>query len=585
MVAARHRWVLRSVESPSPALLAAGETAGLGRAAIAVLAGRGISTEIELGAYLSDPLAGLHDPRLLPDADALRARVAAARTAGRPVVVFGDFDADGLTGLAILTLALRRLGLEVIPYVPSRLDEGHGLSVAAVEAAERAGAALIVTVDTGSSSVDEVALARRRGIDVAITDHHRVPPDPPEAIALVNPHRRDAGYPDRRLSGAGVAFKVAQLLLADEPGGPEAALALADLATIGTVSDIAPIVGENRAIARLGLAVLRAGPRPGLAALVARAGIDPAGVDLEDVAFRIAPRLNAAGRVGSASTAAALLLASEIGEAASQAERLEADNATRRELTRQTLAEVREAVEPGRPAIVHGPWAVGVLGLVAGRLADETGQPAVVGADLGPVVRASCRSGPGVDLAAVLEACGDLLIRHGGHAGAAGLEVASTDWDALRDRLTELLVIPTGPDPRSTLLVDLSLPARAIDYHLVHDLGRLEPFGPGNPDPLVVISGLTVARVRAAEGGHTQLVLRRQPDVLDGIAFGRDDLPGALVVGEAVDVVARLMSRTFGGFESLQLEVRDVATAGVVAGASPTTAEAATTSAAVAGAR
>jgi single-stranded-DNA-specific exonuclease len=559
----RYRWVLQAGPTPSPALLALAAEAGLGPRATTILAARGVATPAELDAFLAPAELGLHDPKRLPDADRLRGRVERARRDAETVMVFGDFDADGLTGLAILVIVLRSLGLSVLPYVPSRLDEGHGLSLAAVDAAATAGATLIVTVDTGSSSVAEAAAAAERGIDVLITDHHRVPLSAPAVVALVNPHRVDASYPDRRLSGAGVAFKVAQLLLAAEPGGPGRALDLADLATIGTVSDMAPIVGENRAIARLGLDRLRAAPRPGLAALLARSGAKGP-VDLETVGFVLAPRLNAAGRVGEAMDAASLLLSEDPAQAEALAETLDTANLTRRDLTRQVLAEARLAAgDHGGPAtVVRGPWPVGIIGLVASRLSEDTGRPAVVGAELGDLVRASCRGGPGVDLAATLERCGDLLVRHGGHAGAAGFEVAATHWDALRDRFLALVATTAPADPRLPLAVDLALPARAIDYGLVRDLARLAPFGTGNPEPAVAVLGLTVTRVRATNGGHTQLVLRRDPDVLDGIAFGRDDLATTVAEGDRVDVVARLVSRTFGGFESLQLEVRDVASAG-----------------------
>ncbi len=563
MIEPRFRWILRDRVIPSADLLAAAAEAGLGRRAATVLAARGIESATDLTAFFAPAHHGLHDPRLLPDADRLVERIARARRGGETVMVFGDFDADGLTGLAIVVIALRSLGLEVVPYVPSRSDEGHGLSLTAVDVAAQTGATLIVTVDTGSSSGREISAAAARGIDVLVTDHHRVPPEPPRAIALVNPHRADAAYPDRRLSGAGVAFKVAQLLLGDEPGGPVRALELADLATIGTVADLAPVMGENRSIARIGIERLRTAPRPGLSALLARAATRGP-IDLETVGFTLAPRLNAAGRVGEAMDAARLLLTEDPAEAEVLAEALDAANLTRRDLTRQVLAEARAAAADGDlPAtIVRGSWPVGVIGLVASRLAEDSGRPAIVGADLGAVVRASCRSGPGVDLAATLERCADLLVRHGGHAGAAGFEVEADRWDALRERLVALLAMSLPPDPRLPLDIDLALPASAVDYDLVRDLDRLAPFGPGNPDPLVAVLGLTVTRVRAANGGHTQLVLRRDPDVLDGIAFGRDDLASVVAEGDRVDVVARLVSRTFGGFESLQLEVRDVAAAG-----------------------
>ncbi len=592
MIEPRHRWVFPDPLRVSPELRDAAREQGLGTFAVTVLARRGIADPAALAAFLGPALAGLHDPRLLPDADRLLARVSAARANGERVMVFGDFDADGLTGLAQLVLAFRRLGIDAVPYVPSRVEEGHGLSMAAVDTAVAGGTTLIVTVDTGSTSVAEVAAARDRGIDVVITDHHRLPEVLPAAVALVNPHRADSAYPDPRLSGSGVAFTVARLLLGELLAAAADALEMADLATIGTVSDVVPILGENRAIARLGLERMRTAPRPGIAALLARAGIAPAAVDLEDVGFALAPRLNAAGRVGEALDAARLLLAGTPEEAEALAAILETANGTRRDLMRTAIAEARAALGlpdagqvPGQqplfdvpvgaagsirvgggndaPAmLVRGPWPVGIVGLVAGRLADQTGRPAVVATPIGPVLRASCRSDGRLDLAAALAACSDLFIRHGGHAAAAGFELPEERWEAFVERFLALAAAAAPEDPRTTLGVDLALPAAYVDYGLFRDLARLAPCGAGNPEPLVAVLGLTVQRVRAANGGHTQLVLRRDRDVLDGIAFGRPDLAASLAEGDRVDVVARLASRVFGGLETLQLEVRDVAASG-----------------------
>src|SRR6187455_1555415 len=565
MLEPRFRWTFPDAPTLDDDLTEAAARRGLAPRMTGLLARRGVTTGTDLDAWFAEPLAGLHDPALLPDADRLLERLRRARDTGERVMVFGDFDADGLDGLAILAIALRRFGVVVEPYVPSRLDEGHGLSLAAIETAERSGARVIVTVDCGTSSGPEIAVAAERGIDVIVTDHHRVPPVLPDTVALVNPHRADSTYPDARLAGSGVAFKVAQLLLRDEPGGPAAALALADLATIGTVADVAPVVGENRAIARLGLALMRSAPRPGIAALLERARIAPAAVDLETVAFAIAPRLNAAGRVGEALEAARLLLASDAVEAATHADALEAANLTRRDLMKTAVGEARTAVaaESGEAAtVVRGPWTVGIVGLVAARLVEDRGRPAVVGADLGDVVRASCRSDGSLDLGATLERCSDLFIRFGGHAGAAGFEIAADRWDEFRSRFLALAAESVPPDPRLAIAVDLALPALDVDYALYRELAGLAPCGPGNTDPLVAVLGLTVTRVRAATGGHTQLTLRRGLDVLDGIAFGRSDIAEVVREGDRLDVVARLTSRTFGGFESLQLDIRDVATSG-----------------------
>jgi single-stranded-DNA-specific exonuclease len=556
----RTRWVFPEPLTPTPDLVAAALAFHFGPWAAAFLAGRGVTDPDALARHLGAPRDGLNDPRLLPDARLFVARVNAARTAGETVLVFGDFDADGITGLVILTLALRSYGVTVIPYIPSRLDEGHGLSMASVGAAERADARLIITVDTGTTSIAEVAAARARGIDVIVTDHHHVPAELPATVALVNAHRPDSRYPDRRLSGAGIAFTLGRLLLGD---GPEA-LGLADLAAIGTIADVAPILGENRAIVRLGLERIRTSPRPGIAALLARANVPPAVADVETVSFAIAPRLNAAGRVGEALDAAGLLLAADPAEAAAFAAILEAANLERRDLTKTALAAARTSADviAGAPAtLVRGPWPVGVIGLVAGRLAEERGRPAIVGAELGEIVRASCRGDGSIHLAEALAACDDLLIRHGGHAGAAGFEIAADGWEAFRQRFLAIVAgTPVAASPGMS--IDLALVAADVDYRLHADLARLGPWGTGNPEPLLAVLGLTVTRAREASGGHTQLVLKRRLDVLDGIAFGWSELATLVTEGDRVDVVARLTSRRFGGTESLQLEIRDAAPSG-----------------------
>src|SRR5439155_11309511 len=254
---------------------------------VASLPARGLTTAPELMAFAGAPADGLHDPLLLPDASPFLERCVTARERGETILVFGDFDADGLTGLAIMTTALRRFGIGVEPYVPSRLEEGHGLSLRAVQAAVEGNARVIVTVDCGSTSTAEIRAARAAGIDVLVTDHHRLPEVMPPALAVVNPHRADSHYPDPRLAGSGVAFKLAHLLerASDASRAGTAAVDLTQLAMIGTVADVAPVLGENRAIARLGLASLRAAPRPGLAALLAGASIPPETVDLETVSY------------------------------------------------------------------------------------------------------------------------------------------------------------------------------------------------------------------------------------------------------------------------------------------------------------
>jgi single-stranded-DNA-specific exonuclease len=252
-------------------------------------------------------------------------------------------------------------------------------------------------------------------------------------------------------------------------------------------------------------------------------------------------------------------------DAAQGADALETANTTRRDLMKTAVAEARTILDgaPDAPAtLVHGPWTVGIVGLVASRLAEDRGRPAVVGAELGDVIRASCRSDGALDLGAALESCGDLFIRYGGHAGAAGFELQATRWDEFVGRFTALAASAAPRDPRLALAIDLAISALDVDYALHRDLARLEPCGPGNPEPLIAIVGLTATRVRPATGGHSQLTLKRRLDVLDGIAFGRPDIAEVVQEGDRLDVVARVTSRRFGGFESLQLDIRDVATSG-----------------------
>ena len=490
----------------------------------------------------------------------------AARDRGERVLVFGDFDADGLTGLAIMTLALRRFGVAVEPYVPSRLDEGHGLSLAAIDAAVAAGASLIVTVDCGTTSVAEVAeatpaastssspttTASRRSSRRRSPSSTRTAPTRPTRTAAWP----GAASPSRSRSCCSPTSRAARPPRSTSPTSRRS----------GSVADVAPIVGENRAIARLGLERLRRAPRPGIAALLERARIAPAAVDLETVSFAIAPRLNAAGRVGEALEAARLLLADDPAEAATHADALEAANLTRRDLMKTAVAEARAAVADG-----------------VGRAGDGRARPVERRdrrARRGPPGRGPRASGrrrgrsrrrrPGL----VPER---RIARPGRDPGALRRPLHPLRRPRRRGRLrapdralgrvprrgsSRLAAESAPPDPRVSIAIDLALPAIDVDYALFRELAGLAPCGPGNPDPLVAVLGLTVTRVRAATGGHSQLTLRRELDVLDGIAFGRADLAEVVREGDRLDVVARLTSRTFGGFESLQLDIRDVATSG-----------------------
>ena len=459
-------------------------------------------------------------PSLLPDIDRLLDRLALARERGERVLVFGDFDADGLTGLAIMVLALRRYGLTAEPYVPSRLEEGHGLSLAALDAAER-----VWRHGHRHGRLRDHQPRRDRGGERPRDRRHRHGPPPRPAGVCRRPSRwstrtgRTPRIPDRRLAGSGVAFKVAQALLADLPGGPAAALDLVDLATIGTVADVAPIVGENRAIARLGIERMRRAPTTrDRGPADTGEGRAVRGRTSRPSASRIAPRLNAAGRVGEALEAARLLLADDAETA--DGPRGRAGGGQPR------AARPAEAIGRGGPGGGGGParcrrspappWSAG-RGASASWGSSRPGWPRSTagrrssGRRSATSIRASCRSDGSLDLGATLERCADLFTRFGGHAGAAGFELPADRWDAFRERFLALAEERAPRDPRLPLAIDLALPALDVDYALWRELAGLAPAGPGNPEPLIAVLGMTVTRVRAANGGHSQLTLRRRP--------------------------------------------------------------------------
>ena len=563
----RFRWILPDGPQLRPDLIEAGAARGLSSVLLGVLAARGHSDAHALAELFDDPVRGLHDPLLLPGAEAFRARIGTAVLRRERVMVFGDFDADGLTGLAIFVRALSRLGLDASAYVPDRAGEGHGLSVAAIDRCQAEGRTVIVTVDCGVSSTAEIAVAATRGIDVLVTDHHRAPPVLPQAAAIVDPHLPGSRYPYPALSGSGVAFKLAQLVLGDVAGGAAAALDLADLAAIGSIADLVSMTGENRAIVRLGLARLRSDPRPAIAALLAQAGIATERVDPDAIAYGVAPRLNAVGRMGHAGVAAALLLSDDADRSVSLAAELEAANVARRDVTAAALVEARDAARAASaaPAVVLcGEWPVGVIGLVAGRLSEDLGVPCVVVSRSVDPWRVSARSPAGFDLAAAFGGCADLFERHGGHAAAAGASIRPERFPEFRARFLDLAAGFPAPDPVPSLRLDLVVEARAVDYALYRKLAPLD--ATGELPPLTGIRGLVVGRVRGASGDHLQLTLRRGPEVLDGVCFGRAAELAWIREGQHVDVVARIGSRSFGGFESLQLEIRDIAPAGLLGG-------------------
>ncbi len=535
---------------------------------------RGLSTDEEIDRFLHpEYMRDLHDPFALGGMRAAVETIRAAIAAGEPIVVHGDYDADGLTAAALLHDVLKRLGARVSVFIPSRYKEGYGVARQTLERLRAAGAALVVTVDCGISDAAAIAAARRDGLKVVVTDHHVPPAVIPNAEAVVNPNLPNDPYPNKALTGVGVAFKVAQALLAssdlDAAAVERTEKWLLDLVAIGTVADMAELRGENRALVKFGLAVLGKTRRPGLQQLLRTAGVAAGPLGSETIGYALAPRLNAPGRVGHARTALELLLADSETAALESAAALERLNQERQRLTLSAVADVREQLgaltERDRIIFLDGAWKSGVVGLIAGRLVREFSRPAVVVERGASVSRGSVRSVPGWHVAEALQAHGELLESHGGHAQAGGFTVATAKLDSFRERLTAFArETVTVESLRPEVAIESELAGAELDWDLFEHLDALEPFGVGNPRPDFLLRRGTVedSAIVGQDRSHLKLVVAR-PDGprLTALAFGMADRAGSVRVGRAIDLAGRPVINRFNGSQTMEWHVTDLRTA------------------------
>ena len=486
-------------------------TLGVTRTAAAVLVARGLLDVPQSSRFLDPRLAHLTPPDAMKDRHEAVARLARAARAKERICVFGDYDADGVTAAALVTDVMRALGAEVVPVLADRFDGGYGLSAPALARVLSTGASLLVTCDCGSSDHERLDSARRAGLDAVVIDHHRVPDEPLPALAFLNPHRPECGFAYKGLASVGLALSVG--------AGVRAELGVAldmrrwlDLVAIGTIGDVAPLDGDNRALVRAGLSLLARGGRPGTRALaeIARCGVGaPTG---EDVAFRLAPRINAPGRLDKPDLALALLLATSDGEARRIAAEVEVLCERRKEVERAVTAEALAMLEDpalaGLPAIVLGRqgWHPGVVGIVAGRLASRFGKPTIVLALDGARGRGSVRGPPGFSVYDALARVRDVLLGFGGHHAAAGVEVASDRVESLRDRFCHACA-EAGVPELAGLRADAILHEGEAPSRVVGDLERFEPCGQSNPAPRIGIERARLLGKRELRGGHLRVWL------------------------------------------------------------------------------
>jgi single-stranded-DNA-specific exonuclease len=491
---------------------------------------------------------------------------------GERIAVYGDFDTDGVTATALLVQTLSALGARTLPYIPHRVKEGYGLNLEALRGLYRQGARVVVTVDCGIRSIDEVEAASR-GLDLIITDHHTVGQDLPPAVAIVNPKQPGCPYPFKKLAGVGLAFKLAQAILSVQrqmgPGPDLTEDELLDLVALGTVADLVPLIGENRALVRRGLGLMNKSPRPGIEALMADAGLRRGKIDATAIGFRLGPRINAAGRIDRAMLAYELLTKRDPLETRKLAGALGKLNQRRQALTETTVeaaeAQVREEDPDARLYLAASQdFPPGIVGLAASRLTEAYYRPSIV-VELGEEQsRGSCRSIPEFDITKALDRCNDLLIRYGGHAAAAGFTVATEDLEALHRRLQDIAAEQlAGVELRPTLEIDAEIPLEEVDWTTHALLNELEPCGMDNPSPVLLSSGVEVRDQRSvgSEQAHLKLTLRDGRGVAwDAIYFRRGNLRGQLP--GRIDVAYTLEINEWNHRKRLQLNVQDLRPAG-----------------------
>ena len=525
-----------------------------------VLASRGIGDDRQARAYL-DCNAPLLDPFLMTDMDKAAGRVGLAMSRSEKIAVFGDYDVDGITATCLLTDFLRRHGADVVSYIPGRLEEGYGLNPIAIHQLHAEGVKLIVTVDCGITAVNEAELCKQLGIDLVITDHHECKQTLPAAVAVVDPHRCDGGYPHKNLSGVGVAFKLASALC----GSQETVLEeYADMVCLGTVADVMPLQGENRVFVARGLESLAHTKRPGIAALMAECGCAPETVSASSIGFMLAPRINAAGRMGQIDLAVELFLTDDPDKAAEAARGLCELNRQRQavesEIYRQAVSMLPMGKPPEAIVLADESWHQGVVGIVASRIAEEYACPTFLICLDGEHGKASSRSHGGFNLFASLSALSPLLESYGGHELAAGFTISRANIPEFRRQICALAAqYYTDDVPRTVLDVDCAVSPELLTLHNVDSLQMLEPCGNGCPKPVLMMKNLTIDRISMVGGGrHMRLRLCSGHTYPNAIYFSANPQTVSIQPGDLVDVAFTPQVNEFRGTRTVQMNVIDI---------------------------
>jgi len=528
-----------------------------------LMANRGIATAEQAGEFLACSLSGCHNPFLMKDMERAVARIRKAISAGEKMRVYGDYDVDGMTSVAALSSALRTLGAVVDTYIPSRIEEGYGLNVGAVKKAAASGISLIITVDCGISSPVEVEVAKTLGVDIIITDHHEISGAVPAAYAVINPLQKDCHYPYKHLAGVGLAYKLIKALY---DGTPHFAEDFLDLVSLGTVADIAPLTGENRIFAKLGLEEMNRRDRPGLKALITKSGLADKDLTCGHIGFALGPRINAMGRIGLPQQALELLLTEDLTRATALAGILDTENKNRRKIGAKIFDEAIEKVErevnfkDHRVIVLAGEnWHPGVIGIVASRLVERYYRPAILISLDGKIGKGSGRSIENFNLFEYIGRCRDLLAGFGGHEAACGVNIEKDRIDDFRERINEEAAKDSGDEVfNRNLDIDMDIPLGSLDEKVISEIEKLSPFGEENSRPVLASRNLRVKEgPRKIGRGGFKIWVTDGVVTCEAISFGRGGI-SVPETGSKIDLAYTPSMNEWQGVSSIQLELKDV---------------------------
>ena len=555
-------------EVPADVVRSLQEALSLPEVLCALLVKRDLADPDRAKAFLRPLLSELDGHPALAGMATATQRILDAVRRGETILVHGDYDVDGIAGTTLLTRWISRIGGDAIPFVPHRVRDGYDLGPAGITAAREAGADLILTVDSGIRAHDAVAEANAAGLDVIVTDHHTPAETLPPALSVVNPNRVDCEYPNKGLCGTGVAYRLCESLLKGRGIDPEKLYASLDLVALATIADMVPLNRENRTLVRYGLKALAQTKLPGLRALMERAGLGDGPIDAGQVAFRIAPRINAVGRMAEAMTALELLMSDDVARTSALTDRLEDANDLRREEEARTLEEALAQLEgtfdPAKDfgVVLEGEgWHPGVIGIVASRIVERIHRPTVLVAVTDGQGRGSARSIPGFNLLAAVNACRGHLGRFGGHRAAAGMDIAANHIGGFRDAFNaEVRERLRGEQPHPVIRPQLEIPLAAMTERLAHMLSYLGPFGVGNPAPVFLARQVDLTRpAREVGKGHLKLQMTQFDHTVDAIGFGLVDriAPESLGTGP-VDLMFKVKLGVFRGRRQVEAHLLDV---------------------------